>query len=92
MIIGNLNTVRAQCLPDKTYTPLLIDANTVLPFAIVRQLFELKSRAFQVGERRRGIQLEKAADSDFFKYNKLWNPLLIEYCFRLVIVNAANHS
>jgi hypothetical protein len=38
MVIHNLNVVSVPLAPPKTYPPLIVDANTVLTFAVSRQL------------------------------------------------------
>ena len=58
-------------MPDKANPPLLIDANTVLPFAIALQGFQLVAGwNLQAGQLRRGVQLQELASGhpfDVFK-------------------------
>ena len=40
MVIHQLNIIRIACGPTETYTPLIVDANTVLSLTISREFLE----------------------------------------------------
>jgi hypothetical protein len=40
MIVNDLNVVGVTAAPQETYTPLIIDADTVLTFTVALQCFQ----------------------------------------------------
>jgi hypothetical protein len=57
--------------PDKTYSPLIVDANAVLPFAITLQCFQpICGRRLQKLQRYRAIQHLKFALSNTLEVGK----------------------
>ena len=44
MVIDNLHIVGIPVSPDKTDAPLIVDANTVLPFSVAFKRFQVISR------------------------------------------------
>ena len=65
MIVDNLNIVRTPFSPNETKTPLVIDANAVLPFSIAMQGFQaISRRRRQVSQLRGAIQLPKLPARD----------------------------
>jgi hypothetical protein len=62
VVVHDLNLVSAIQFPDKTDSPLVIDANAVLAFAIRSQRLELVARwDAQAGEFRGGMKLKRLA-------------------------------
>jgi len=71
VVINDLNIFGALCRPDKTHTPLLIDANTVLPAAVARQLFKMVAgRRLKELQGHCCSQLSQLALSDFLDVGK----------------------
>ena len=66
MIINNLNIVCILILPSETDSPLIINANAVLPFSIPGQGFKLVSkRDSKVLDCRAAIQHPELSECDF---------------------------
>jgi hypothetical protein len=62
MIVHDLDVVRVGILPPKTDSPLIVDANAVLPGAIAFQLFQtIAGRAPQVVKRLGRIDEDELA-------------------------------
>ena len=66
-------------LPFKTYSPLIVDPNTVLPFPIAFKRFQLVAgRDAQVIQRRRCMQLQQFSSSNPFNILESSNRLAVE--------------
>ena len=60
VIVNYLNIMCVTVAPDETETPLIVDANAMLPFSLAMQLFQAVSRRCrQVAQFGRAIQLAK---------------------------------
>jgi hypothetical protein len=65
VIIDNLDLVGVPVLPNKTNTPLVVDANTVLPLPATVQRFQpVPGRRCHVSQFRGTIQLPKLPPGD----------------------------
>jgi hypothetical protein len=84
VVVHNFNLVRTILTPDKTHAPLVIDANTVLSFAIIFQRFELVAwgnpQARQFGGR---MQLQQLASRHALDVPESGHSLTIEKRFRI---------
>ena len=57
MIVNDLNVVRVIVSPDKTKTPLIINADAVLPFSMASEGFQVVARRqFKIIQRNRRMQ------------------------------------
>ena len=62
MIIDDFHFVTIAVAPNKTDSPLIVDANRVLPFTIASQCFQLISRRRRQDAQLRGcVKLEQLA-------------------------------
>jgi len=92
MIVDDLDILRTCLRPDETQTPLSIDADAVLPDAVVLQRFELIAwwRAQKL-ERMRRIELGQLADSRILDRSKLsWMTALVQGP-RILAAKAPDH-
>jgi hypothetical protein len=65
MVVNALHVVSVAFPPNKTDTPLIIDANAVLSLAVAMERFEaIAGRRAKVTELRRGIQLAQLSLRD----------------------------
>ena len=57
MIVDNLNVMNVSLSPAKADSPLVVDVNAVLPFAISRKLLQVVARRnSKIVERFRSVQ------------------------------------
>ncbi len=67
MIIDDLNIMNVSVMPGKANPPLVVDANTVLPFALPVQRFEMVARGdpqrFQIHDGVEHIQFPQGDPS-----------------------------
>jgi hypothetical protein len=62
MIINDFNVMGIMVSPDKTYPPLDIDSDRILPVSVTAQTFQMiRRRCPQVREFRGSIQLSQPA-------------------------------
>ena len=65
MVVNDLDRIGAILCPNKTDSPLIVDADAVLPFTIVLQCFEpVGWRYLQISQRLRLVQHEEFAQDD----------------------------
>jgi hypothetical protein len=74
VVINNFNLMRSIYAPHKTDPPLIVNANTVLPFSIDLECFELisgrHSQAQQIGS---SMQLQQLPPCDSLNIFKPWD-------------------
>jgi hypothetical protein len=71
MVVDYLDRIGAVLRPHKTDAPLIVDANAVLPFAIIFQRFEPIGRGYlQINERLSLIQHEQLPQGDLLNLTR----------------------
>jgi hypothetical protein len=75
-------------MPYKTKTPLVVDSNAVLTFAIRFEKLQLVAGwHLQAVQLRRGVQLQELAPSDPLHVSESRDGLAVEQVFRLFAVD-----
>ena len=79
MVIHNFDIVGVAALPSKAYSPLIIDADAVLPLSVVFQRFKLiAGRLPQILKGSSAMQVEKFAPRLPFEGLKTGNSTIIK--------------
>jgi hypothetical protein len=94
MVIGNPDVVGVWLFPSKADTPLLIDADTVLPGPIALQGFEpIAGRRQQVSQSVSLIQVDKLAPGCvLYVWRKFPRKLAAVNLLGLLVGEAADHD
>ena len=93
MIISDFYVVRVATLPSETNTPLIVDADTVLPRTSPGQFFQVIAwRYSQVSDLNRGIEHPQFAHSaSVNSWRQSARSLALENVFGFIIPKASDH-
>jgi hypothetical protein len=84
VVIHYLNVSRTLDRPHEAHAPLIIDADTVLPFAVALQGFEpITGRGCQIQQNVRRVQLVQFAPGHRLDIHKASYPVAPMQCFRI---------
>jgi hypothetical protein len=79
VVIDNFNTPDTVCLPHETYPPLVIDADAVLPLAVVLQCLQpVSGRHSQAVQLRGSVQLKQLATRNSFDIPESGHIMAVE--------------
>lgn len=93
MVVDDFHRVRIAIAPDKTETPLVINANTMLPFAFtVQRLQSIPRWRCQVAEFCGALQLPKLSARDPLDRMKTPAALAVVKLLSLQTAERPNHS
>ena len=93
MVIHNLNVICVPVTPMKADSPLIVDANAVLPLSVSMQRFKAVSgRPSQVPQLGSYIQLAKLSLSDALDAAKPFHRLSRVKLFRFLRPEGLNHT
>ena len=93
MIVNDLNILRTRFCPDKTDSPLVVDANTVLPLSIARKCLEpVTRRCAQEVQRCCGMQLSKFSFSYGSECTKPSRVCAFKQGLRILAVEGQDHE
>jgi hypothetical protein len=84
VIVHNLDIVSIAIAPDKTDSPMVIDADAMLALAMTRELFKaIAGRNAQILQRLRVVQHRELASGDSFDALETRKPQAVEKRFRV---------
>jgi len=93
VIVDNFNPVRAILAPDKAHPPLVIHADTVLPFAVSLQGFKLVPRRYpQAGKIGGRLKLQQLTPRHAFDVFEPGNRLAMEERLSVRAVERMDHD
>jgi len=82
VIVDDLYVRRTFCRPDEANSPLLVDADAVLPFAIILQRLKAVARGhLQIIKNRRPVQLCELSEGRAFNVHPALDALAFEEGF-----------
>ena len=94
MVIDNLNSLRMAISPEKADTPLIIDANAILPLAITLQRLKpirgRQPKIFQSDSRINRVELHKCPLLNLSR--KSFHELALKDSFGVGIAKGFNHT
>jgi hypothetical protein len=89
VIVNDLDVLSAIVSPNEANPPLSVDADAVLPLAIVFECFEsVARRNFQVIENFGPVQLSQLPKCRTFNVHPALHPLAFEECLRIAALEA----
>jgi hypothetical protein len=92
VIIRNLHVVSITVPPHKTDTPLVVNADTVLPCAVTFQLMKsVTRRQFQIHQALGGVQHQKLPSSWLLNVYEFTDILIVEKPLRVGALEGLNH-
>jgi len=92
VIICNLNVVGVSIAPHKTDTPLVVDADTVLPGTVTFQLMKSVTRRYsQIRQTFGRVQHQKLSSRWLSNVHKLTNILIVEKPLRVEALESLDH-
>ena len=93
MIIGDLNVLGFAVDPTKTKSPLIVDADAMLPFAITGQFLQvIPRRNAQVFERLGRIEHCKLTEGSTLQVpRESLDPFALEKAFRVLVGETPDH-
>ena len=93
MIVDDFHVVAMAITPNKTDSPLIVDPNRVLPFAIASQSFQLISgRRRQNVQLRGGVKLEQLPDCNPLDSAKTLAVLVMKKLLGFFGAEALDHT
>jgi hypothetical protein len=93
VVVDNLDVIGVPVAPNKTNTPLVINAYAVLPFTLTMERFQtIAGRCRKVTQFRRTIQLPKLPASDGLDGLKSTTPLTSMKPLGFRAAERINHS
>jgi hypothetical protein len=92
VVVHNLDLECISITPDETNTPLVVDADAVLPFALAPQSLQpIARRRSQIAQLRSAIQLPQFAPRHMLDRSKLSARTSLVKLFRLVAFEGLDH-
>jgi hypothetical protein len=92
MIVDNFHAVGHSIFPHKTNSPLVIDADTVLPFAITNQgVKSVAEGSPQIRQLSRGMQHQQFTPRWLPNIGKPRDILVVEQPFRVGATEGSDH-
>ncbi len=94
MIIRDLNAVRISIKPPKTYSPLIVEADAILPFTITGQFLQAITWGHpHVVQSFRGVEQSQFAPCDTMKTRrKPSGEVSLEEPFGFLVAETLDHS
>jgi hypothetical protein len=93
MIVDNLHVVSVAFSPHKTDTPLVVDTDAMLPFAVSFQWMKsIAPRHAQIHQTFGSVQHQQFSSRRLSNIHKLWDILVVEKSSRVGTIKRLDHT